>query len=540
MASHEQTRRRFGRIRRRTLLDSTDGISDYYANPWLMRDRTESIRSLLGERLRTQLLDAAQAAEPDKSEHLPSAVLRFFVPGLLLVSTVAVAIAFVVASNALAQVERAYSEQTVQFFSTETRILEQLRWETAEEIGRRDAEIARYLALLREMEDRREQLERQFASDVERERERLDSLRQSEVAREEERLAGLGLSQDSVSGPLYRFVLETERRYTAKLETFVAERNRRFGDEQRTLSAEQESAEAQLAAATEERNELSVVYRSLAEEIRHAAAERDPAHGATIGATGGSEATTLPETVALPETALRTLRRAEGRAVLDAALHSRMLDHIDAANAAFAAGDSARARSEVEAAVSLFDRAGENFGLGTRDDEVRFVAAAVQTIRQLVRWADPEPSYDELRPDPALEPALAERKNDAPDVPDFPDAPDVALGQREPRLLRRGALAGIVTKWRDDLAVVERIGGAPAAMHDPVYFFPGGASDLTASDSSPVAAPVTDGGPTAGTPIAEGWVTEVSPGYLTVRVEETAIATGEPRLFDLVYLRSSD
>lgn len=315
----------------RSLFDATDEIEAYYANPLLRPDRRSDVRELLERRLDEALDNSppnpAEGANRDtQSRHI------VLIAAACLVLAVLVSVLAITRS---AERERALVEQTTRFYSTEARILEELRRETAEELARKNEEIARYLVTLRRLDEQRAGLERALNAAVTEQRADTDRLIAEEIAAERERLARLGFSEREQAARLFRFQIDVEQRYNDALERFVVEQTDQFRIQQVALLSERESAQQLLATATVERDELLIAYRGLG-----TIAESD--QGATHGESGADSA----------------LRRFQESAVLETLLRSQIRERLEIVTAAISLGRLQEGRDAIAAAREFLETDG--------------------------------------------------------------------------------------------------------------------------------------------------------------------------------------
>ncbi|TVR06419.1 MAG: hypothetical protein EA403_00840 [Spirochaetaceae bacterium] len=348
--------RRNETVRPRSLFDATDEIEAYYANPLLRPDRRGDVRELLERRL-DEALDNSPPTPPEAATRDTQSRHIALIAAACLVLAVLVSILAITRS---AERERAMVEQTTRFYSTEARILEELRRETAEELARKNEEIARYLVTLRRLDEQRAGLERALNAAVTERRVETDRLITREIAAERERLDRLGFSEREQVARLFRFQIDVEQRYNDALERFVVEQTDQFRLQQVALLFERETAQELLATATVERDELLIAYRGLG-----TIAESD--QGATQGESGEDSA----------------LRRFQESAVLETLLRSQIRERLEIVTAAISLGRLQEGRDAIAAARAFLETDGR-IDARTSLPEAQFARRVLESFELLL------------------------------------------------------------------------------------------------------------------------------------------------------------
>lgn len=182
--------------RPQTLFGASDEIRSYYESPWLQSASESGLRTLIEQRLE-EALEPSSPAEAPPAVHtqrywpvILTTLLLFFLATLISAGSIFVS----------TEREKEIVEQTTRFYSTEARILEEIRRETAVELARKNEEIARYQASLRRLEE-------QGASREPSRADRTDAFRTEQAAVFEE--------QETVQLLLARATAEREELLTA-------------------------------------------------------------------------------------------------------------------------------------------------------------------------------------------------------------------------------------------------------------------------------------------------------------------------------------
>ena len=341
----------------RSLFDATDEIEAYYANPLLRSDRRGDVRELLERRLDEALSNSPSTPTETTTRDTQSRHIVLIAATCLIVA----ALFSVIVVTRSAERERELVSQTTRFYSTEARILEELRRETAEELARKNEEIARYLVTLRRLDEQRGGLERALNAAVNEQRMETDLLIAQEIAAERERLGRLGISEREQAARLFRFQIDVEQRFAEAFERFVVEQTDQFRLQQVALLSERESAQQLLATATVERDELLIAYRGLG----------------TVEASdeGGPDSEPRADSA---------LRRFQESAVLETLLRSQIRERLEIVTAAISLGRLQEGREAIRAAREFLDAEGR-IDTQTTVPEAQFARRVLESFDLLLR-----------------------------------------------------------------------------------------------------------------------------------------------------------
>lgn len=528
---------------RRVLLSSTDEIDAYYANPLLKTNRGEQLREQLSRRLNRELSQAGRPAEADDAH--PRYGYRLAL-GVVVGSVILVAVVMLTAARSFAVHERFLETQVLQFYSTETRVLEEMRREAVEVLRRKDEEIDRYLQSLRQMELRLAGLEHEFNRAADGRRVEYAGITAAKVEAEDRRLGALGLTESEISARLAKFRSDVERDHAGKLDEYVGKLTEEHQRQLRALLRQRETAQNQLAEVTVERETLLLTYQ-----------ERPASEQNTAG--------------------ISVFGRIQDKAVLEGLFWSQLRKRLDALNKAISADNTDEAYREI-GSLEDFLNTDSVRRQETLVVDIRFAERLASSFRALLAGSAPPDTAPDTGLNPPLPPA---GESPAPAQPDAQLARAEALDEvadfidtlmkRSPTGIAENRKIIESVKSKDPrlafvlqsvLRAVEQAAAIPAA---PAISFVEKAPDppegllvvvgtvAFAGDGAVVierltSAPMSVGSrlflrrPAEGrseVSVAETTVTLVREGFLEASIDRTSPAPMSPRVLDIAYRRAA-
>ncbi len=302
----------------RLIYHESDEIGDYYRISRLRWSDPHEKKELFEQRINDLLYKLSPEYQKESGRDSRTWRSLSFAVFCLAIGTLVSSLVL----SASVERERELVERTARFFSTEARILEEIRRETTEELRRKNEEIARFLVTLRDLDDQRASLERELNTLIDDERLRNEQRVAEALDLERQRLFETGLSEREIASRMFRYQIEVEQRYADRLEQFIVEQSDRARLRQVEINAERESAQQLLATATRERDDLLVAFRNRTGDVRET----------------GTEAATATDSV---------LRQFQENAVLETLLRSQLRERIETVTAAITLGRLDDARDAI-------------------------------------------------------------------------------------------------------------------------------------------------------------------------------------------------